>query len=77
MATLPTTAEAAIITRLMEDHDPRVTEHALAIRTGISLSTLRRRLAGADFTASELHKIAQALGTTASAILAEAETSAA
>lgn len=54
-----------------------ISEKGLADATGIARVTLRRRLAGSGFTTDELPRIAHALGTTASAILREAETSAA
>lgn len=75
MSTITPAGDGAIVAALMQAAG--ITEHALAVKTGIPLTTLRRRIAGADFTASELRKVAVALGTTAAAILAAAERGAA
>ena len=47
-------------------------EKGMAEATGIPRVTLRRRLAGAAFTIAELHVIADALGTTVTALVDEA-----
>lgn len=44
-----------------------------AERSGMSLTTLKRNLNGASFTIPNLDRLAAVLGTTASALLAEAE----
>lgn len=61
---------AAAVTEAMETGG--WSEKALAEKTGIARVTLRRRLAGSPFDVSELAAIASALGTTVSALLAEA-----
>lgn len=51
-----------------------VTTEALSTATGIAYTTLHRRMRGASgFTVNEVVLIAAALGTTAPALLAEAE----
>lgn len=49
-------------------------EKALAEATAIPRATLRRRLAGSPFDVSELERIAAALGTDVTTLVAEAET---
>lgn len=65
------TARQLVIRHLMAHHE--MTESALALAVGISRTTLRSKLAGDRFTVPELDRVARALGTKASAILAEAE----
>lgn len=60
-----------VIRRLMARNE--VSEKALALAVGISRTTLRSKLTGGRFSVPELDRLAQALGTRASAILAEAE----
>lgn len=51
----------------------QVSELELALAVGVSRSTLRHKLAGGRLSVPELDRVAQALGTKASDILALAE----
>lgn len=60
--------------RVLRARLPQETVRALAERCGVPYSTLHKTLAGDRMVdVEELHKIAQALGTTASAIMVEVE----
>ena len=65
------TRRERVIRRLMAKTN--TSESALALAAGISRTTLRSKLVGDRFTVPELDRVAHALGTTGSAILAEAE----
>jgi transcriptional regulator with XRE-family HTH domain len=58
-------------------HEAGISENQAALRSGISRQTLRRRLAGGNFTATELVAIASILDTRASRLYARAEETAA
>lgn len=70
-----TVTRERVIRRLMAQTN--TSEASLALAAGISRTTLRSKLVGDRFMVPELDRIARALGTTASAILAEAEMTAA
>ena len=57
-------------------HQAGLTTLALAEAAHIPRTTLQRRLGTGDFTAAELAGIADVLGTTVSALAAEAESAA-
>lgn len=65
------TSRERVIRRLMTRKE--VSEKALAVAVGVTPTTLRSKLAGDRLSVPELDRVARALGTRASAILAEAE----